>query len=271
MISNSDKLVRKLTLSVQRIEDNMERITRREVAAVVGLMLFMAHTLNIDLAFHHGLMRAYANMFSGVREWDAVATELTPTFRANIRALACPLLANAPVVITAPRPPSFDRSRYDAVAIFDACQNAWAARIWLRSSGKVLRVLKAFSAPLKHSAHAEPTAAKELCKWLRWSHPEVARLALVTDHSALAQGQRRWWSGYCGFSTAFPLNEAFKAINGFAEVFHVDGVENICDGDSRSRQAALASRLVCHEVSEMAPELLTFRHPWLDRPPVVGF
>ena len=160
---------------------------------------------------------------------------------------------------------------YDAIVMFDACQNAWAARVFFPKSGRMLRVMKAFAAPLQHSAHAEPTAAKEVCSWMKRKHPHVKKVALVTDHEALANGQRRWWSGNGGFSTAFHLNAAFRETNGYAEIFHVQGKENLCDGDSRSAEAAACRTIRYEVVNEVFPDLNQFVHPWLVRPVVAGF
>lgn len=213
-VANSAKAVHKLKDALELMETTT--FTRRQVAALVGLMLHMAHTINLDLSRYHCLIRAYSQMFKGLPVWDAAASELTPTFKAAIRQMASVLMMNKPVMIQMLQPPGQKTEDYDAVVIFDACQNAWAARVLLVKQKRVFRVMKAFAAPLQHSAHAEPTAAKEVCQWMKRHFHHARKVALV-------RGKKRWWSGNGGFSTAFSINEAFKEINGYAQVFHVEG------------------------------------------------
>ena len=193
------------------------------------------------------------------------------TMKAHIRRMATILLKNERVEIQKLVMPCESVDGYDAVVVFDACQNAWAARVFINKQRRAYRIMKAFRTPLKHSAHAEPTAAKELCHWMKEEFPLVKKIALVTDHMALAKGQKRWWSGNGGFSTAFHINEAFREINGYAEVFHVEGERNICDEDSRSMQAAKARFLQKTEVDELLPDLYGMEHPFLVRRPTKGF
>ena len=268
-VANTKKLVEKLRTALDLFA--LVKPTLRQVAALVGLMLYMAHTLYIDLADHFGLIRGYAQIFEGCPNWDEEATVMTETMSNRIRELAQVLLKNDPVLIRQLSKPSSKTDDYDAVVVFDACQNAWAARVFIKDSAEVLRVMRAFASPLKHSAHAEPTAAKDICAWLKKDYPQLKNIALVTDHLALASGQRRWWSGNGGFSTAFPLNEAFREINNYAQVFHVEGLSNVCDEDSRSALAARSKTLRVEAVREVFPELSAFKHPFEVRKPIKGF
>eukprot|EP00743_Colponemidia_sp_Colp-15_P017100 GILK01021043.1.p1 GENE.GILK01021043.1~~GILK01021043.1.p1 ORF type:complete len:274 (-),score=9.91 GILK01021043.1:311-1036(-) len=241
------------------------------MAARVGLLLFMAHTISVRLCHHFTLLRAYSELFQGVPEWDAPCGLISQKVVQGVVSLADEVIKNIPVELPVLCPPSMSREDYDAVAIFDACQVSWAARVLVKNSGKTYRILKAFSGTLKHSAHAEPCAATELCRWIKELFPAVKKIALVTDHMALARGQMRWWSGNGGFSTAFFINEAFREINDFAEVFHVKGEANICDADSRSTEAAKAKSIQVSEMEMVWPELTTFEHPFATRPPIKGF
>ena len=268
-IANTEKLVNKLAEALEYFAEYTP--TLRQLAALIGLMLYMAHTINIELAHHHTLLRAYAQLFKGCPEWDEPTTAMSETLSCAIRGLGAMLMANQRVVIGKAPAPSMDVRDYDAVVIFDACQNAWAAKVFFPKEALGYRVMKAFRMPLKHSAHAEPTAAKELLRWMKVEFPAAKKIALVTDHLALAKGQRRWWSGNAGFSTAFHLNEAFKEINGTAEVFHVEGEANICDEDSRSAQAAAARFIRVEKMQELVPDLTGFDHPYKERQPVKGF
>lgn len=268
-VYNNDKLIDKLKESMKDFPRT--DMTRRELAARVGLLLFMAHTINIRICHHYGLLRAYAELFQGTLEWDAPVGELTDNVIEGVRNLASVVLKNEPVNLPVLKKPSTIREDYDAVIMFDACQVSWAAKMHIMKTGKTFRILKAFASTLKHSAHAEPRAATELCKWVKTNFPEIRRVALVTDHMALARGQIRWWSGNGGFSTAFFINEAFKEINDFAEVFHVQGESNLCDADSRSAEAAKSKNIAATEIEMVWPDLQSFEHPFLVRPALMGY
>eukprot|EP00760_Papus_ankaliazontas_P011349 PhM_4_TR14728/c0_g1_i1/m.12386 len=106
----------------------------------------------------------------------------------------------------------------------------------------------------------------------RWARENFAPrlIAVVSDHEALAQGQRRPHSGNGGFSSAYHLNEFFRTLyadGGLHQVFYVPGHENPADAPSRN---TVVGDLVWHVErvnNEMFPSLSTFTHPYLDTPP----
>jgi len=260
-IKNTKRLVVKLDLARNLLKQ--PSITRRQVAHIIGLCVFMAHTIGESMVNHFDLMRAYAKLFEGTPQWDEkfVLNELLTT---NIEELIAILLINKERPIPVPLRPSLNMEDYDAVVVFDACKNAWAAKIHLVKEGKTLRLMKRFAKEVKFSAHAEPTAAKEVLQWVKDNYPHFKRVALVTDHKALAMGQVRWWTGFGGHSTAYHINEAFKHINGFAEVFFVDGEANICDEDSRSSEARCAKTILCVPCDESWEGLRIYEHPYVN-------
>lgn len=87
------------------------------------------------------------------------------------------------------------------------------------------------------------------------------RIALVTDHAAIAFAQRNWRTGFGGFSFSYYLNLFFS--KGYdegwsAEVFYVQGTLNPADGPSRS-----PSFLFTATETEFAfPNLRSFYHPF---------
>jgi hypothetical protein len=110
----------------------------------------------------------------------------------------------------------------------------------MNASGEVFTLQQRWSVSMLHSARAEPTAALRAVQWTRQQLGGAASIALVTDHIAMASGQRRWNSGFGGFSsTGFHLNEFYRELyaNGGGEVFYVEGEHNRADGLSRDPTA----------------------------------
>ena len=86
------------------------------------------------------------------------------------------------------------------------------------------------------------------------------------DHIALPQGQRRWWSGYAGFSTAYFLNEAFTEAytDATTEFFYVEGKLNPADEPSRTTGS---TALTLSPSDKEFPQVGEFFHPYMTRPP----
>ena len=57
---NTDKAVAKMEAALDLLAPAGR--TKRQVASLIGLMLHMAHTLNISLAQHFDMMRAYSRL-----------------------------------------------------------------------------------------------------------------------------------------------------------------------------------------------------------------
>ena len=127
---------------------------------------------------------------------------------------------------------------------------------------------------VKHSAVAEPMAISALFSFLlekgiksgESEFGPCSKIAVVTDHIALAYGQRRWWSHHGGFSPSFALNTCFtKLYNTFHEVqiFYVEGECNPADGPSRdTTPSPYPSSSV---ISYNFPHLSSFFHPYATR------
>lgn len=268
-IRNTEKLIKKLSDAMKALAPKIT--TRRNLASTVGLSLFMAHTININIAEHGALIKAYSNLFRGNPQWDEPLQYIDERVLVKLHELANQIMPNNPFEIIKPKPPGTTDQDYDAVIIIDACANAWAAKIRIVKTGKTYLILKAFHIAHIHSAHAEPLAVTEALRFVKQTFPELKSVALVTDHVAIPNGQRRWWSGYGGFSTSFYLNEAFREMHSFAQAFHVKGELNITDSDSRSEQAARAKEITWTEIEITWPPLQSFKHPYATRPPIKGF
>ncbi|MDP3759317.1 MAG: hypothetical protein Q8R01_02220, partial [Ramlibacter sp.] len=250
----------------------------RNFAALVGLVFFLAHTVGERLADHHTLLRAYSRICSDALQhegWDGPLRFVSPAVRAEIDGLVALLLRNTPVPLPVLRPPTYNNDDYDFVIVVDASATGWGAVVQRTADHSVLQLRQTWPAQLQHSATAEPRAVSRVFGWLREalgvgiSAATAARIAVVTDHDAMARGQRRWCSGFGGFSLAHALNEAFRAMHGphlETEVFYVPGECNIADGPSRDPTPATA--IDVRSVALVFPSLAGCHHPYaaIDRP-----
>ena len=140
--------------------------------------------------------------------------------------------------------------------------------MYIRAKGEMYEVRSGWRIKTPHSAWAEPLAASEIIAWARARWGGDANVALISDHSAMATGQRRWWSGNGGFSTAYHLNLFFSTLYGGGErndVWYVEGPKNIADGVSRMNN--IGDPLRFQRVDKVLfPSLQTFYHPFVDKP-----
>jgi len=171
-------------------------------------------------------------------------------------------MRNEAVALPVLRRPELDVAAYDVAIEVDASLTAWGAVVLFPRTGRMVRLQQRWTAPISHSAHAEPRAALCAMQWAR-SQPGYAnaRVALITDHVAIATGQKRWYSANGGFSTSYFLNECFKELyeHGGGEVFHVDGERN--EADQLSRDPHASTVLSVTPVNVAFRSLASVRHP----------
>lgn len=241
-ISNSESNVEKLQQALERFEEGSGDTvyTMRNFASLIGLILFMAHTINVDLADYHTLLRAYGKIISDAAGWDYACTISSEAVIEQLRALAQRIIANPLIPLPVIEPPSRDLEDYDAAIEVDASGSAWGAIVRIRESQHVFTLQQRWTVSMLHSARAEPTAAMMAIQWVRRHIGREAKVAVITDHIAMAAGQRRWNSRYGGFSSSgYHLNEFYRELyrNGGGEVFYVEGELNRADGISRDPKA----------------------------------
>ena len=117
---------------------------------------------------------------------------------------------------------------------------------------------------MPHSTQAEPLAATEVLRWLH-GHG-LRRVAVISDHIALALGQQRPISGNGGFSKAFRLNEFFRvahAPGNTTHIFFVAGERNPADALSRSNRLGDGQSAVRSD-DRVFPGLGGFHHPYAE-------
>lgn len=244
-------------------EDSGVVVTRRQMASFIGLCAWMAATLGVHLRDHWEVLRLFSRLSQQAGSWEAQFS-VTPAVLNALTPLYAILAANKPVVPFCPPLPSVDSDDYEAVAIVDASGTGYGAFVRLRC-GRTFEIRGGWYGHLQHSAWAEPIGGLKIVEWLRERLPAGARIALVTDHSAMCYGQQRPVSGNGGFSLAYHLNAFFQALYAFspaAAVFFVEGVRNVADAPSRATRLG-SPQLVMELYDFTFPPLADFHHPYL--------
>lgn len=264
-VSNTDDNLEKLQLALQRFEQGSakETYTLRNFASLVGLMLFMAHTINVDLSQYHTLLRAYGTIISDTGGWDKECSVTSEAVRAQLTRMAQHILANPRVPLPVLRQPSRSLDDYDVAIEVDASGSAWGAIVRFNKTGDVFILQQRWTVSMLHSARAEPTAATRAIRWAREKLGANASVAVITDHAAMVTGQRRWESRYGGFSSSgYHLNEFYRELYdaGGGEVFHVEGEHNRADGISRDPSATSTLKVSQSDVTFR--ELYSVTHPF---------
>ena len=278
-VANTTKNLGKLKRAFERIRSyaqgqHAEKVSRRHFAAFVSLLHFLMNTVDARPELYLSMRRAHSKICSEAvsdKAWDEPVI-IAPTVLADLTEIAEILLVNEPVRIRGARQPSVENDAYDTIIVVDASASGWGAYAKMRNGG-VYQIRRAWTEHKRMSAHAEPIAATEAIRWAR-AHGAQGNIAIVTDHEAMAKGQRRWWSGHGGFSSAYPINEFFVELyneNPDAQVFFVDGARNIADGPSRGNQLGHGLRWSKVHDSFLFPDLKSFVHPYRERDPQTEF
>jgi hypothetical protein len=271
-ISNTPTALEKLRAAIRRFDEgsNITTYTKRNFASLVGLMLFMTHTVGVDLARYHTLLRAYGRIIAETAGWDELCVITSDAVHEQLKAMCAEILRNPAVPLPIIEPPSRSINDYDAAIEVDASGSAWGAIVRINASGAIFNLQQRWSVSMLHSARAEPTAALRAVQWTRAQLGGTASIALITDHIAMASGQRRWNSGYGGFSsTGFHLNEFFRELyaSGGGEIFYVEGEQNRADGLSRDPTAPFQLKTTTSQHTFRDLGLLTHPFETLPRRP----
>jgi hypothetical protein len=176
--------------------------TRRRFAALVGLVIFLAHTVDIGLWRCFAMLRAYARLVSpssteaGDVLWDALIP-ISASVVDSVGFVVEQLSANVPSLLRPLLPSGLSNADYDILILVDASAAGWAA--FVGSAAGVFLISAGWNAEMPHSAHSEPRAALTALNWARDQYGG-RNVAVVSDHRALATGLTdciypsvRWW------------------------------------------------------------------------------
>ncbi|MDP3762438.1 MAG: hypothetical protein Q8R01_18190 [Ramlibacter sp.] len=268
-VCNTVSNIEKLRAAAELMEAKLAGrglLTRRQFAALVGLCLFLAHTAEVRLSSFFVLLRAYGAIVSAPGGgWDDEVDLTSAAALQQLRVLVGLLGENRPRPLPQLHPPAWAHDAYTAVAIVDASAHAWGAYVLLLRPRRTVLLQQRWSVRMSRSAHAEPRAALETLRWIV-RQGSAGRIAIVTDHVALATGQRRWWSAFGGFGRSFWINQLYDelySVSPHAEIFFVSGELNPADAPSRDPTARLD--LTARDVDAVFPALVNFSHPYATR------
>ena len=226
---------------MQAAENNDVRgYSFRHIISLLALLFWLGHTMDIHLCLLQPILESYSKLsmraqFSG---WDTDVDYFDHRLLRKIFELADVLMANVPVPLPAePLPPSAEDR--EILVITDASASGWAALVHIIFSGETFCLRRRWPDNNTQQYHlstvAEPAAAAAALQWVFTEFGTQRKIALVTDHSPIVEGQARWWSKNAGFSQNVWLNETFKAMQcGDVEAWHIPGVLNPADAPSRN-------------------------------------
>jgi hypothetical protein len=272
-VANTPTHIENVRLGFRRLQQTLEgptTVTRRQMASLIGLAVWMSHTIELPIRDYFEVVRIFSRLAQDAStdcQWD---TPHAPTAASInfIGELIGPLLENVPVVPTsfpALDVDVFDNNNYDAVIVVDASATGLGAYVQFPATGGVVECRRGWHTHTAFSAWAEPRAATEMIKLIRSQGGQ--RVAVVSDHIALAQGQRRPESGNAGFSKAWYLNEFFRElyhVPGAHEVFFVEGTKNPADAPSRTTMVGDTQWHIAQSTMTF-PSLASFYHPYAKR------
>lgn len=268
-VQNTPKNVQKLHDALKLLQSS-ETTTRRRYASFMGLLIFMANTINQGLQNFYALFQHYSRICTPSSTiYNDVAWDVplrVPDRILQHAAQAAHIIGENPAVPLLPLlPPGRRNSDYDCVVIVDASLSGWGAYVLVNNEIHELRC--GFMEEMKHSAQSEPLAAKRALQYVFDTFGHLANIAVASDHRALSLAQRRFNSGHAGFSTSFYLNDFFYnfylnvdlAVHR-RDVFFVPGTANPADAPSRSVRTR--EPLSAKVVDVTFPDVSGFDHPF---------
>lgn len=238
IVRNSIKTMAKLKLSLQK-----ELYTCRTFVSLVSLILYALHTTQLNPASSFALLRAYRGVYREVTrgyDWDSELPYLDPEVRQNLLTLGTALLKNEWWQVADERTFSYNENDYDAIIFTDASAKGWGAIVHWTTTGKHVSYQrrwerrkesivyrrekeKYWSFATRFSADAEPRAAMHILRELMHTGElrDGMRVALVTDHVAIPQAQRRR-NGFSGIGRGYSLNRLYEYTHAMRFDYKVD-------------------------------------------------
>ncbi len=274
-ISNGEQVVGNTPANLEKLRAALDALhhripSLRQLASLLGLAFWMAHTINVDITEFSALLRGYSGIASQqAGNWDDPLPFLAPTLRNAVEDLCNIILRDPAFPLPILRQPSYAEREYDLVVFTDASASGWGALVLETATGTVTSLQQRWHGALQHSAHAEPQAVCRALDYIAEHSLTPKRIALITDHIALATGQRRWFSNHGGVSVAHQLNCAFKRMHSHSiecDTFYLAGDQNPADALSRDSASPLSVRAL--RCAVRLPALARAWHPFAcdDRP-----
>ncbi len=271
VVKNSLKTIAKLTVALPK-----QQFTYRTFVSLVSLILYATHTIAFNVANLFHLMKAYRGVCSFVAEsgdWDDHMAFLSDRARRELESVGALLLKNEFHTIQPHQEVSYQEADYDDIIVIDASVTGWGAihkrqnenkttlyqKMWINNIGQEITYkeggeTKYFTA--KHSAFAEPSAILVLLQHLVSLQRLGRKVAVVTDHFAIVQAQRKR-NGYGGIGRGEALNSLYAFCNSIPHsvfFFYISGPQNPADHASRNFMEA-SERVYESDISIALPFL----------------
>lgn len=206
-VANTQRCVAKLEKAL--VVHRSQLLTRRHFAGLIGLMVYMSHTVDVRLSSPkwYTVLRAYRAICAEAGTgWD-VLIKVEDSVWAAMQGIADILLENIAVEVR-PRIPGGSEPTH--AIITDACLTGWGAVYINISEGTIMTMRMKWAVPIKDSAAAEPKAMHMAV--LRFL-PAVfnGRCLLVSDHSPIGWTEYNE-KGNRGFAKSYELNKLHEAL-----------------------------------------------------------
>lgn len=258
LVRNSIKTVAKLGLAMKA-----KSFSCRSFVSLVSLILYALHTTRLNPASAFQLLRAYRGVYRAVNEgldWDSELRYIDPGVYDKMIEIGTSLKENRWWNIADEVRPTYEESYFHHVVVTDASYAGWGAYMRCNSTGVVTACQQKWERgevfnrtpydlemtrksgffDAHHSAHAEPRAAQLALRQLeRMGIADGSRIALITDHFAIAHAQRRT-NGFGGIGRGYSLNKLFEYVNDLeflrgirVTFFYLSGKVNPADTISR--------------------------------------
>ena len=203
------------------------QMSRRELAATVGVLLFASRVLSVHLSHHYWPLRIWRETM-GSTHWDEWASDLPPIPTATAREFitwARRVLEAKPAPLT--NPPSAP-----GLALFvDASASGWGM-VAVRDGGTLCAGHR-WPDPIDSSVVAEPLATwAAICRAVK---PGDKSITIFTDHLPLVYAGNRGYAKCFTYNTLLQrIQSVFPALSFRFE--HIAGINNPSDEPSRGKK-----------------------------------
>ena len=144
-----------------------QQVTRRHAASLIGLLVFLAHTVNLSLAFLLRVLRFGGALATQAETsgWDVPVSFLAEGVLQELTWVVALLWTNAWALVPEEITPTLDERSYDTIVWVDASASGWGAYVCRPAVARTWRVMAGWQVEMSHSAHAEPLAVVAALEW----------------------------------------------------------------------------------------------------------
>ena len=204
--------------------------TLRQLAAIIGLLLYAANVLRICVGTYHYAMRFYASTIASLGPGDTYDTVIRPTTQvlSALRKWATRAAANVPVDV-------YRAHEVDLTIYVDASAIGWAA-ISVSPAGNLLQVARNWTHADRNIWQVDSSVVAESVGLRNAVHAlvstEMRCVKIFTDHLPIVWAAKRTFGRAFAYSWLLHALSAYKTVDFI--ICHVTGVMNPADELSRT-------------------------------------